>query len=40
MITHGPIIDRFRAFLTYCGRPAYLEYGTHPEYVLKLKTTL
>jgi len=40
MITHGPIIDRFRAFLTYRGRPAYLEYGTHPEYVLKLKTTL
>ncbi len=40
MITHGPIIDRFQAYQTYSGRPAYLEYGTHPEYVLKLKTIL
>ena len=38
LITHGPIIDRFRTYLSYCGRPSYLEYGTYPEYILKVKT--
>lgn len=31
---------RFQAFLEYSGRPAYLEYVTKPEFVLKTKRTL
>ena len=30
-------IERFKAFLEYTGRPAYLEYVTKPEFQLKLK---
>lgn len=32
--------ERFKAFLEYTGRPAYLEYVTRPEFELKLKTTI
>ena len=30
-------IERYKAFLEYTGRPAYLEYVTKPEFQLKLK---
>ena len=32
--------ERFKAFLEYTGRPAYLEYVTRPEFELKLKTRI
>ncbi|MBR0137987.1 MAG: NUDIX domain-containing protein [Erysipelotrichaceae bacterium] len=38
MIQTPAIAERFRAYLEYSGRPAYLEYVTHPEFELKLKT--
>ncbi len=37
LITSPAIIERFRAFTEYSGRPVYLEYVTSPEYMLKLK---
>ncbi len=40
IITAPAIIERFKAYLEYSGRPAYLEYVTKPEFELKLKTTI
>lgn len=40
MITAPAIIERFKAYLEYSGRPTYLEYVTKPEFVLKLKRTI
>ena len=40
MITESAIIERFKAFLEYSGRPIYMEYITQPEFVLKLKRTI
>ena len=40
MITEPAIIERFKAFLEYSGRPIYMEYITQPEFVLKLKRTI
>lgn len=37
MITAPAIIERFKAYLDYNGRPVYLEYVTQPTYELKLK---
>lgn len=37
MITAPAIIERFKAYLEYDGRPAYLEYVTKPVFELKLK---
>ena len=31
--------ERFRAFLEYSARPAYLEYVTKPDFELKTKRT-
>ena len=31
------IIERYKAFLEYAGRPTYLEYVTKPSFHLKLK---
>ncbi len=39
-ITSPAIIERFKTYLDYCGRPAYLEYVTRPLYELKLKTLI
>lgn len=39
MLIKAPaIIERFRAYLEYIGRPTYLEYVTRPSFELKLKT--
>lgn len=40
MITEPAIIERFKAYLEYGGRPIYMEYVTKPEFVLKLKRTI
>ena len=40
LITACAIVERFKAYLEYSGRPAYLEYVTKPEFALKLKTTI
>ena len=40
LITAPAIVERFKAYLEYSGRPAYLEYVTKPEFELKLKTTI
>ena len=40
MITEPAIIERFKAFLEYTGRPTYMEYVTKPVFELKLKTTI
>ena len=40
MITEPAIIERFKAYLEYSGRPIYMEYITQPEFVLKLKRTI
>ncbi len=37
MITEPAIIERFKAYLEYCGRPVYMEYVTKPNFELKLK---
>ena len=37
IITAPAIIERFKAYLEYTGRPAYLEYLTNPSFELKLK---
>ncbi|MBQ4252894.1 MAG: NUDIX hydrolase [Erysipelotrichaceae bacterium] len=40
MITSPAIIERYKTYLNYSGRPAYLEYVTRPVYELKLKTLI
>lgn len=40
MITAPAIVERFKAYLEYAGRPAYLEYVTKPEFKLKAKRTI
>ncbi len=40
LITAPAIIHRFNAYLTYTGRPLYLEYITHPAFQLKLARRL
>lgn len=37
IITEPAIIERFKAYLEYSGRPFYMEYVTAPEFELKLK---
>ena len=37
MIEAPAIIERFKAYLAYAGRPTYLEYVTKPAFELKLK---
>ena len=37
LIQTPAIIERYKAFLEYTGRPAYLEYVTKPAFQLKLK---
>lgn len=34
------IIERFKAYLEYAGRPIYLEYVTHPSFELRVKRTI
>ena len=37
----GPaIIERYKAFLEYTGRPVYMEYRTRPAFELRLKRTV
>ena len=40
MIKAPAIIERFKAYLEYTGRPIYLEYVTRPSFQLKLKTLI
>ena len=40
MITEPSIIERFKAYLEYTGRPIYMEYVTKPAFELKLKRTI
>jgi RimJ/RimL family protein N-acetyltransferase len=40
LIQSPAILERFKAYLEYSGRPVYLEYVTRPEYGLKLKRLL
>ena len=40
MITAPAIVERFKAFTEYAGRPTYLEYVTKPAFQLKLKTLI
>ena len=40
MITEPAIIERFKAYLEYTGRPTYMEYVTKPVFELKLKRTI
>ncbi len=40
MITEPAIIERFKAYLEYSGRPVYMEYVTKPDFELKLKRTI
>lgn len=37
MITAPAIIERYKAYLEYTGRPVYMAYVTHPEFELKIK---
>lgn len=37
LITAPAIVERFKAYLEYAGRPIYLEYVTKPDFRLKLK---
>lgn len=37
LIQAPAIIERFKAYLEYAGRPTYLEYVTRPSFQLKLK---
>lgn len=37
LIESPSIIERYQAYLTYAGRPTYLEYVTKPTFELKLK---
>lgn len=40
MIKAPAIIERYKAFLGYTGRPIYMEYVTKPVFELKLKKTI
>ncbi|MBQ8407546.1 MAG: NUDIX domain-containing protein [Clostridia bacterium] len=40
LITNPAIIERFKAFSEYAGRPTYLEYVTKPSFKLMMKRTL
>ncbi len=40
MIKAPAIIERYKAFLEYAGRPTYMEYVTKPVFELKLKRTI
>ena len=40
MIKAPAIVERFKAYLEYTGRPIYLEYVTRPSFQLKLKTLI
>lgn len=40
MMLVSAIIERFKAYLEYQGRPTYMEYVTRPEYELKLRITI
>ena len=37
MITAPAIIERYKAYLEYTGRPVYMAYVTHPAFELKVK---
>lgn len=37
LIEAPAIIERYKAYLEYTGRPIYMEYVTHPSFELKLK---
>ena len=37
LITAPAIVERFKAYLEYAGRPIYIEYVTRPNFQLKLK---
>ena len=37
MIKSPAIIERYKAFIEYVGRPTYMEYVTKPDFELKLK---
>ncbi len=39
-ITSPVIAERYKAYLAYTGRPAYLEYRTHPAFTLRMKRTI
>ena len=40
LIEAPAIIERFKAYLEYTGRPTYLEYVTRPSFQLKLKRSI
>ena len=40
LITAPAIVERYKAYLEYVGRPIYLEYVTKPDFQLKLKRTI
>ena len=40
LITTPAIVERFKAYLEYAGRPTYLEYVTKPNFQLKLKRSI
>lgn len=40
LITSPSIVERYKAYLEYAGRPIYLEYVTKPSFQLKLKRTI
>jgi len=40
MMTDPVIVERFRTYLEYSGRPHYLSYKNKPEFVMELKTVI
>jgi len=40
LITAPAVMERFKAYLEYNGRPLYLEYVTKPDFKLKLKRSI
>ena len=40
LITSPAIVERYKAYLEYAGRPIYLEYVTRPTFQLRLKRTV
>lgn len=40
LITSPAIVERFKAYLEYEGRPIYMEYVTKPNFQLKLKRSI
>jgi hypothetical protein len=40
LITAPAIVERFKAYLEYTGRPIYMEYVTKPSFQLKLKRSI